>query len=101
MMIKQIWKKLSAVLKNKYLLSLALFSVWIIFFDDNNLIVRFGMIRNVNQLTNDCDYYEERIVSDSIKLNELKSSPEMLEKFAREQYLMKKDNEEIFILVEE
>ena len=59
------------------------------------------MIRNVKQLKKDCEYYKNRIVTDSIKLNELKSSPEMLEKFAREQYLMKKDNEEIFIIVEE
>jgi cell division protein FtsB len=100
-MIKKAWEKLSHVLKNKYLLSLTLFSVWIIFFDDNNLIIRSGMIKNVNQLEKDCEYYKNRIITDSIKLNELKSSPEMLEKFAREQYLMKRDNEEIFIFVEE
>lgn len=100
-MINKIWKKLSQLLKNKYLLSLALFSVWIIFFDGNNLIVRSGMIRDVRQLKYDCEYYKERVVTDSIKLDELKSSPEMLEKYAREQYLMKKDNEDIFIIVEE
>ena len=100
-MIKKIWEKLSHVLKNKYLLSLTLFSIWIIFFDDNNLIIRSGMIRNMNQLRQDCEYYKNRIITDSIKLNELKSSPEMLEKFAREQYLMKKDNEDTFIFVEE
>ena len=80
---------------------MALFSVWIIFFDGNNLIIRYGMIRDVRQLENDCEYYKERIVTDSIKLDELKSSPELLEKFAREQYLMKKDNEDIFVIVEE
>jgi cell division protein DivIC len=99
-MISSIWKKLLNVLKNKYLLVLALFSLWLIFFDGNNLIVRFRMIKDVNQLRNDCEYYSKRIISDSIKLHELKSSPEMLEKFARENYLMKKDNEDIFIIVE-
>ncbi len=100
-MLKRIWGKILHVLRNKYLLSLSLFSIWIIFFDDNNLIIRSGMIRNANQLRDDCEYYEKRIITDSIKLNELKSSPEMLEKFAREQYLMKKDNEDIFIFVED
>ena len=100
-MIRDVWTRLSGVLKNKYLLSMLLFSVWIIFFDGNNLIIRYGMIRDVRQLKNDCEYYKERIVTDSIKLDELKSSPELLEKFAREQYLMKKDNEDIFIIVEE
>ncbi len=99
-MILKIYRKLVHILQNKYLLTLALFSLWIIFFDSNNLIVRSGMIREEKQLRQDCRYYENRIVSDSIKLEELKSSPEMLEKYAREQYLMKKDNEEIFIIVE-
>ena len=58
------------------------------------------MINDVSQLKDDYEYYRKRIISDSIKLHELKSSPEMLEKFAREQYLMKKDNEDIFIIVE-
>ena len=99
-MIKKAWKKISLLLKNKYLLSMALFSAWLIFFDGNNLITRYGMIRDAKQLKNDCHYYKQRIVTDSLKLHELKSSPEMLEKFAREEYLMKKDNEEIFVIVE-
>lgn len=57
------------------------------------------MIRDVHQLKSDCEYYREKIVNDSARLVELKSSPEMLEKYAREQYLMKKDNEEIFVIV--
>ena len=58
------------------------------------------MIREVRQLKKDCEYYKKRIISDSIKLDELKTSPGMLEKFAREEYLMKKDDEDIFIFVE-
>jgi cell division protein DivIC len=58
------------------------------------------MIREYHQLKNDCDYYEDRIVNDSARLVELHSSPEMLEKYAREQYLMKKDNEDIFVIVD-
>lgn len=71
------------------------------FFDQNNLIDRYDLIREVNQLEKDHEYYLERIHSDSARLIELKTSPENLEKFAREQYLMKKDDEDIFVIVEE
>jgi len=57
------------------------------------------MIQESHQLKTDCEYYKERIINDSAKLEELQSSPEMLEKYAREQYLMKKDNEDIFVIV--
>ncbi len=87
--------------KNKYLLTIVFFLVWILFFDHNNLIDRAQLIRDVNQLEGDRDYYIERIGIDSTRLIELRSSPENLEKFAREQYLMKKDNEDIFVIIEE
>ena len=100
-MLLPTWNKIKQLLKNKYLLATVIFAGWLIFFDNNNLIVRYWMLREVRQLEKDYEYYEKRIISDSIKLHELKSSPEMLEKFAREEYLMKKENEDIFIIVEE
>ncbi len=86
------------LLKNKYSLSLILFFVWIVFFDSNNLIDRTINLRHVHQLETDKIYYENKIVEDRTKLEELKSNPANLEKFAREQYLMKKTNEDIFII---
>ena len=58
------------------------------------------MIREIHQLKKDSKYYREKIIADSVRLVELHSSPEMLEKYAREQYLMKKDNEDIFVIVD-
>lgn len=58
-------------------------------------------MKNLRQLENDREYYMERIEEDSRKLNELKTSDENLEKFAREEYFMKKDNEDIYIIVDE
>jgi cell division protein DivIC len=97
--LKLIWYRLLPYLRNKYLLTIFLVFIWITFFDRNNFIVRARMIRDVHQLNKDCKYYREKIVNDSARLVELHSSPEMLEKYAREQYLMKKDNEEIFVIV--
>jgi len=91
----------SGFLKNKFLVTLVLFFIWVLIFDQNNLFERFRLIREVNQLKDDRDYYFDRIVIDSARLIELKTSPDNLEKFAREQYLMKKKNEEIFVIVEE
>ncbi len=58
------------------------------------------MIRNLNKLKADKTYYEEKIKNDRQKMKELMTDDESLEKFAREQYLMKKPNEEIFVVEE-
>ncbi len=94
----RIWKKIFPHLKNKYILSLLLFLVWVLFFDSNNLIDRYIEHRNIRQLNKDKQYFKERIRKDSLRLNELKTDRENLEKFAREQYLMKRENEDIFII---
>jgi cell division protein FtsB len=88
------------MLRNKYSLTLILFFVWIVFFDSNNLIERAIQLRQVHQLEKDKMFYEEKIKEDRAKLEELESNPANLEKFAREHYLMKKDNEDIFIIAD-
>jgi len=98
--LRALWEKILPYLRNKYILTLVLVSVWLTFFDRNNFIERVRMIRESRQLKKDCEYYREKIVNDSARLEELNSSPEMLEKYAREQYLMKKDNEVIFVITD-
>jgi cell division protein FtsB len=86
------------LLRNKYSLLLIIFFIWIVFFDANSLIERTINLRQVHQLEKDKIFYEEKIKDDRAKLDELESNPANLEKFAREHYLMKKDNEDIFII---
>ncbi|MFP4488293.1 MAG: FtsB family cell division protein [Bacteroidales bacterium] len=93
--------KIPPVLRNRYFLTVLVFMVWIILFDNNNLVNRYRYMKNLRQLENDREYYMERIEEDSRKLNELKTSDENLEKFAREEYFMKRDNEDIYIIVDE
>ena len=57
-------------------------------------------LRNLKQLERDRVYYLEQIKTDSARLQELHTNDKNLEKFAREQYLMKKDNEDIFIVID-
>lgn len=88
-------------LKNKYILTTLLFCLWVLFFDQNNLVERFQNRREKRQLENDREYYIKKTAEDQERLEELKTNDDNLEKFAREQYLMKKENEEVFVIVEE
>jgi cell division protein DivIC len=88
-------------LKNKFFLASLFFIVWVGFFDQNNLFERFQNLRELKKLNEDKEYYQNKIAEDSERLKELKTNNENLEKFAREQYLMKKDNEDVFIIVDE
>jgi cell division protein DivIC len=94
----RVWHKLLPYLKNKYLLSLLVFFIWLLFFDQNNLVDRYISHRHIRQLEKDKIYFRERIKEDSMRMNQLKTDNENLEKFAREQYLMKRENEDIFII---
>jgi cell division protein FtsB len=97
----KIWKKILPYVKNKYILTIFIFSIWILFFDNNNLVDRIKEMRHLQQLEKDRKYYTERIDKDTKRLEQLKTNNKNLEKFAREQYLMKKDDEDIFVIVEE
>ena len=94
-----ILQKIVRFFRNKFLLTIAIFVVWIFLFDSNNLLDRIKDIRNLNQLKSDREYYIEKTTQDSLRLKELKTDNANLEKFAREQYFMKRDNEDIFVVV--
>jgi cell division protein DivIC len=87
--------------RNKFFIASGVFVLWISFFDDDNLIERFQNLREIGQLKKDKEYYIQKISEDSERLRELKTNKENLEKYAREQFLMKKDNEDVFVIVEE
>lgn len=93
--------KILPKLKNKYVLTLLIFIFWLLFFDRNNLVDRYKELRKLNQFENDRVYYTERIEIDSKRLKQLRTNDRNLEKFAREQYYMKKPNEEIFVIIED
>jgi len=97
----RIFVKLLPLVKNKYILTLIIFFFWLLFFDSNNLIDRYKELRKLSQFEKDRIYFTERIEIDSKRLRQLKTSNKNLEKFAREQYFMKKPNEEIFVIIED
>jgi cell division protein DivIC len=93
-------KKLPKPLRNGYILASLAFLVWMLFLDSNNLIARFQLSGKLSDLENEKIYYEEKIKEVEKDRDELFGDRESLEKFAREKYLMKKDNEDIFIVEE-
>ena len=85
---------------NKYLVAFVFFSFWMIFIDEHNILF---MRQNLNKLKRyrvESSYYKAKILADSERLKELQTSSKNLEKFAREQFLMKKKNEDIFVIIE-
>lgn len=94
------WSKIPNWLKNKYAITMVIFIVWLSFFDQNNFLVQYDYKKELRTLEEDKTFYLEEIKKTKKELNELTTNPVTLEKFAREKYLMKKDNEEIFIFEE-
>lgn len=98
---KKIWKTLLSVVWNKYFISVAAIIAWIAFFDKNDLMSQYELRQKLHQLRTERHYYQREIEKSKNDMNELRTNPANLEKFAREKYLMKKDNEEIFVIVKD
>lgn len=90
--------KIPAVFKNKYLLALAAFIVWMVFFDRNDIPMQLQRISELHQLENNEESMASQIKDTKKELDLLKTSPATLEKYAREKFMMKRDNEDLFIV---
>lgn len=96
-----IYQRIPPLLKNKYILTTIGFIFWLLFFDRHDIISQYKLRRQLHKLEEQKAFYLKEIAKDTKNLNELLTNPKTLEKFAREKYLMKKDNEDIFIIVKE
>jgi cell division protein FtsB len=79
---------------------LLVFLIWVTFIDKNNLISQYQDRQVLYELDKEKRYYQIEIQTTQDKLNELKTDNRSIEKFAREKYLMKKENEEIWLVVD-
>lgn len=101
--MKQFWRELRAkqwfkIASNKYLLSLFLFGLWMIFLDVNSLLIHRELDQEMEELESSIAYYKEEIKKDSTLLNQLNSEPEKFERYAREQYHLKRANEKLYLV---
>ncbi len=87
------------IIKNKYFLTGVGILVWVLFFDKNDIYTQRDMLQKLNKLKKEKEYYISEITNNKRELNELQTNMNSLEKFAREKYLMKKDNEDVYVFV--
>lgn len=92
-------KQIPPFLRNRYLLTIIIFVIWVVLLDSNNLISQYKEMKNLKMLRAEREYYVQRIEEDKRKLHELKTDDQNLEKFAREQYRMKKPDEDLYIIL--
>lgn len=87
------------IAKNKYFLTLTGLLVWLVFFDKNDVFTQYELIQKCAKLEKDKEYYQTEIASNRSNLKELRTNKKSLETFSREKYLMKKENEDVYVFV--
>ena len=92
--------RLPSWIANKYLVAGIVFLVFLVFFDDRDLISNFRHQRELKQLEQSKEHYQAEIAKTQQELKQLRTDAALLEKYAREKYLMKRDNEDIFLVRE-
>ncbi len=90
-------KKWFTLIGNIYVLVLTVFLIWMVFFDTNSLLIHLELRKEIKKLEKQQEFLKEEIAKDKKIINRL-SNPEELEKFAREQYYLKRKNEEIYLI---
>lgn len=89
------------LLRNKYFYTILGFLVWMLFFDQNRLGSQYKLHSNLEALEAQKAYYLKEIESQNALSEALKSDTLLLERFAREKYLMKRDNEVVYLVVDQ
>ncbi len=97
-MLKQYLDKIPSGLKNRYSLTVLAFVVWMLFFDSNDAFMLYKLRSELKTIKSEKEYFEVKIEETKLDLDNLLNDKEKLEKFAREKYLMKNNNEDIFVI---
>lgn len=97
------WKQLIQkypFIKNRYVIATSAFIVWVTFIDSNSLLNQYKARQELFELRKEKKYYQDELRSTRVRLDELLSDSKSLEKFAREQHLMKRENEDIWLVID-
>ena len=93
-------KKVLKIFINKYFITTVVFIVWLVFFDNNNILTNLRTRDKLNVLKKEKKFYIDEVKKDSILVQKLLYDTLELEKYARERYLMKKDNEDVYLVID-
>ena len=94
-------QKFRFLLKNFYFLFFISFLIWMIIIDSNGFLNRYRLSSKLDELRKEKEYYVQEIDKVTIDKEKFESNEEILEKYAREEYLMKKESEDIFYVIKE
>ena len=87
-----------SIVKNKYLITISAFTVILLFLDHNNLFEQIDRKQELKELQIKKQYYQDEIEKTKKELADLSNNPAAIEKYAREHYQMKRDNEDVFLV---
>lgn len=93
--------RIPKILRNRYVAVTAAFVLYISFIDTHDVITQYRHRQKLKQIAAEKAYLEQRIEAARLRTEELTANKASLEKFAREQYRMKRENEEIFVILHE
>ena len=96
--LKKLLESIPKPIRNKYVLTLLIFILWIVFIDNYNIISQYKTHKKIQDLKETKEFYKKEIEKASIQLYNIKNNTREQEKFAREKFLMKKQNEKVFII---
>jgi cell division protein FtsB len=99
--VKKALHILKKILLNRYFLAITAFVVWMVFFDTNSLKRQRLLNARISEITDMTAFYSAEIEKNNKAIEELKTSPEAIEKYGREKYLMKRDSEDVYIITRE
>ena len=92
--------QLPSWLRNKFFIAFAAFTVWMLFFDERDVFTMRHHRQELRDLQQSKRHYTDKITQEKAELENLKNNPSTLEKYAREKYYMKRDNEDLFLVPE-
>ena len=85
-------------LSNKYVISLIVFSVWMLFLDTHSYLIHRALNAEIKETKNDISFYQSELETMRTELSELESNPDAFEKYAREKFWMHKEGERIVLI---
>ncbi len=91
-------RKIFSIVSNKYLIALVIFAVIILFTDHNNFFEQWNRKQELKELQTKKEYYQQEIDKTKKQLADLSNNPAALEKYARENFFMKRSNEDVFVI---
>ena len=86
-------------INNRYFYTGLAFLVWLAFFDNDSILEQIKLSNKINDLKQEKSFYQAEIQKNKSALKALKYDTTQLEKYAREKYFMKKDNEDVYVIV--